>query len=161
MSAYVASLNYAFSPSAGTITFSGNKSFSPLFLKAVTDQSQNAFLYLPGIPNYGGSWDATGTILTLQQSVSSYASTDQLLFQYDDQGDALLSILSVLQGTNCPNDPSLSTLGGAVFRSPNLESLLQSLIAEVRVQTMTNVMLAREEIDLDALKRAVLDEMHT
>jgi hypothetical protein len=101
MSAYVNAtlLNYVFSPSAGTISFAATPNFKPQWLKAVTNVTRNAFIYLPGVASFGGTWDiATGTVLTLQANVSTYASNDLLLFQYDDQQNALANIQSLLSG---------------------------------------------------------------
>jgi hypothetical protein len=103
MSSYVASpqlLSYAFNPVAGSINFAATAGFKPYFLKAITDQTQNVFLYLPGVAGFGGTWDATGTVLTLQSAaVSSCAATDQLLIQYDDQQNALSAIAELLSGS--------------------------------------------------------------
>jgi hypothetical protein len=100
MSSYVnAGLTYAFSPSAGTISFAGNQNFNPRWLRSITNQTRNTFIYLPGVANSGGSWDvATNTVLTLQANVSSHASNDLLLITYDDQQNALANIQALLSG---------------------------------------------------------------
>ena len=160
MSAYVAtSLSYVFNPAAGTISFAGQPGFNPLFVKAITDQTRNAFIYLPGITNFGGTWDSTGTVLTLQASVSSYAATDLLLIQYDDQGNALADIQNILQGVNVLNyQPVMNRAPGAAVFDNITNDSIKSLIAEVRMNSMVFCMLAREEIDLNALKRNILDQ---
>ena len=101
MSSYVnENLTCVFLPSAGTLVFTGNPGFNPAYVKAITDQTQNAFIYLPGVAGFGGTWDATGTILTLAANVSSYGASDILIVQYDDQGNALTNIANQVANSN-------------------------------------------------------------
>jgi len=164
MSSYVGtSVSYIFSPTAGTINFSSQPNFNPAFVKAITDVTQNTFIYLPGITGFGGTWNSTGQILTLQANVSSYSPTDILLIQYDDQQDALNNIQMTLMGKLSQSTLNQNTylnsnsIPGAVFYSPNIQDLLKSLIAEVRLNTMMFCMQARDDADLDAIKRQILD----
>lgn len=163
MSSYVnTTLNYTFSPSAGTINFSGQSNFNWAYLKAVVDQTQNAFIFLPGISGYGGTWNPAGTILTLAFNVSSYASTDKLTFQYDDQGPALANIQGLLSGSNFINGtayPVMNSIPGATVNNPSETDTIRSLIAEVRMLTQLTILLAHEEIDLDVYKRSILERM--
>lgn len=162
MSSYVgASVGYVFNPTAGTINFSSQPGFNPAFVKAITDQTQNAFIYLPGVTGFGGTWNSTGQVLTLQATVSGYSSTDILLIQYDDQSDALSNIQNLLGGVNTQNYQPQMRIPGATVQSPNMQDAMRSLQAEMRLNTLVYCMLAREEIDLEALKRSIYDEMQS
>ena len=159
MSSYAAALSYIFTPAAGTISFANQAGFAPQWLKSIINQTRNAPMYIPGATGYGGSFDATGTILALQASVSSWAASDILLFQYDDQGNALTDIQAALQGSQATQGITSTGLPGAVMRSPNIEDKLNSLIAEVRLLTTVLAFVYRESLDLDALKKGITDAL--
>ena len=163
MSSYVDTLlSYSFNPTAGTINFGGNPIFNPVHIKAITNQTRNVFYYLPGVQGYGGTWDSSNTILTLQASTSGHASNDILIIQRDDQVDALSNIQSLLQGVSAiGDDPVMNRLPGATFNSPTIEDQLRSLTVEVRMLTQILVNMYREDIDLNAYKRALIDQTST
>jgi hypothetical protein len=160
MSSYIASLSYVFNPTAGTIDFSRQDGFSVVSLKAITDQTQNAFIYLPGIAGYGGTWNSAGTLLTLDADVSTYASTDTLLFQYDDQENALTKLVSLAAGTNITLDGWLRTgAPGSIVQSPSIEKILRSLIAEVRLLSEVQLLLFNQRLDLNEMKQVILKDI--
>jgi hypothetical protein len=157
---YVATqLNYVFNPATATVSFSGQPNFDPRYVKAITNQTRNAFLYLPGIAGYGGTWDSTNTKLTLQVAVSTHATGDILLIQYDDQTDDLADIESLLAGGTVLDYKARMRTPGAVMQSPNLEDLFRSLIAEVRMNTMLFAQASGNDADLDAYKATILETM--
>lgn len=160
MSSYVATqLAYVFNPAAGTVSFAGQPNFDPRYVKAITDQTANVFIYLPGIANYGGTWDATKTVLTLQQNVSTYSASDILLIQYDDQMDDLADITNLLSGSNLMDYKLRMKIPGAVTQNPNLEDLFRSLTAEIRMNTMLFVQAAGNDVDLDGYKETIMETM--
>ena len=161
MSSYVDTLlSYSFNPTAGTINFAGNPIFNPVHIKAITNQTRNTFIYLPGVAGYGGTWDSSGTILTFSFNVSTQASTDILIIQRDDQVDALSNIQALLQGNNViGDDPVMNRIPGAQVYDPITNDSIKSLIAEVRMMTQVMLNLAREDLDLNAYKRQILDQI--
>jgi hypothetical protein len=150
-----------FTPSAGTINFAGNAGFSPLFVKAITNQTQNVFIYMPGIVNFGGSWDTTGTILTLKQNVSTHNASDLLLVQYDDQLHALRDQAAILSGQNVGTSLSYAGQRGAISTIPGVEDHLLRLIAEVRLLTTIFAMQVGNDVDLDAGIANILSNLKT
>jgi hypothetical protein len=159
MSSYVlATGDYVFSPSTNSISFALQPGFSPSFVKAITNQTQNQFIYLPGITGFGGTWDSTGIALTFQADVSAHDAGDLLLIQYDDQSDALNDIVSLLAGTNSDPDKSIGGFGAQV-KSPTIEDLLRRLIVEVRISNVLYMQSSGTDADLDGMVVGISQSM--
>ena len=69
---------YSFNASAKTINFSGISGFDKRYLLYVINVIANKVLYSPDVTGYGGTWDGTGKILTLQQDCTGMSNTDAL-----------------------------------------------------------------------------------
>jgi len=160
VSSYVGLLSYVFDPTAQTINFASQPGFQPQFLKAITNQTRNTFIYLPGITGYGGTFDAFGTTLTLAFNTATQAAGDTLLFQYDDQQDALNDLVAMFSGRSTDPDRSQNGLGATVV-APNIEDLLRSLIAETRMNSMMFIKAYGADWDFDGVKQTILENMRS
>ena len=148
--------NYTFTPAAGTINFTGMPGFDVRNLFSVVNLTTgNTAIYLAGIAGYGATVDATGMILTLQQSTAAMGATDTLLMVYDEGDDDFNDLLFVATDKPDPDNSIYSNVKGLYVRSPKWDDFQQRIWAE---QRLTNILLQRLIGDNDDLV-AVLAEI--
>ena len=114
----VVELSYVFTPASSASTILFSEEFNLHKLKAITNQTRNALIYVPGLTGFGGSFDGDGRTLTLEYNTASHDASDILLFQYDDEVKLDQVVASLDELTSSMN------------------SLLVRLIAEVRANSM-------------------------
>jgi len=75
-------VDYIFSASAGTVTFTDYTSISLNSILLIVDVTQNVIIYNFGQAGYGGT--VSGNVLTLAYNTNSLSNNDSLLIYYDD-----------------------------------------------------------------------------
>jgi hypothetical protein len=98
----------AFTPSAGTISFSNVTGFVPARLLAIINSTARAVIYDPTTVGIGIT-SIAGSVLTLQANISAQGATDRVIAFYDDGQE----------GATAANQPSLNADGGALAHITN------------------------------------------
>lgn len=132
---------YTFNPAAGTINFQAQPGFDFHNLFSIINVTTgNAAIYMVGIGGYGASIDATGTILTLQQSTSIMNSTDTLVMVYDEGKEVLSELLYFATDKRDDEHPLEVLPKGLYIRQPKMDGLALTIWAESR---LTNILLQK------------------
>ena len=141
MSKYSYKPLYTFTPATGTLDFTPQAGFDVRNLFSIVNLTTgNTAIYLIGIAGYGATVDATGFVLTLQQSTIGMSATDTLLLVYDEGDDNLNDLLAYATDKSEPDNSRGRGTKGLYIRTERLEEQTLRLWAE---QRLTNILLQK------------------
>ncbi len=148
MAKYSTRAPVVFNPAAATVSFESFINFDVRSLYAIVDLTAAQPIYLQGISNYGYSAiSPDGKTLTLQASMTGFASTDKLAVTYDDGYDAIGDLVALVSGDisrmqEAPNPSSAVIFNGSrgiLSRAQTTDDLLRMCFAAIRVLTRMSI----------------------